>query len=99
MSSAKELCYKGWQYQFGINVEKDLEKAFEYYKRAADLGDGEGLFQLAEFYHLGIHVEQKAEIQEHHGKISDFGQSRKIGDEKTYGVLPYVDPVLFDGKW
>ncbi|RIB30766.1 kinase-like domain-containing protein [Gigaspora rosea] len=40
MSSDKELCIQGWKYQFGIDVEKDLEKAFDFYKQAADLGDG-----------------------------------------------------------
>ncbi|KAF0534290.1 HCP-like protein [Gigaspora margarita] len=58
MSSDKELCISGWKYQFGIDIEKDLEKAFDFYKQAADLGDGEGMFQIAEFYHLGIHVKK-----------------------------------------
>ncbi|KAF0534301.1 HCP-like protein [Gigaspora margarita] len=58
MSSDKELCILGWKYQFGIDVEKDLEKAFDFYKQAADLGDAEGMFQIAEFYHLGIHVKK-----------------------------------------
>ena len=58
MSSDKELCIQGWKYQFGIDVEKDLEKAFDFYKQAADLGVGEGMFQIAEFCHLGIHVKK-----------------------------------------
>ncbi|RIB17755.1 kinase-like domain-containing protein [Gigaspora rosea] len=58
MSFDKELCIQGWKYQFGIDVEKSLEKAFDFYKQAADLGDGEGMFQIAEFYHLGIHVKK-----------------------------------------
>ncbi|CAG8846857.1 45961_t:CDS:1, partial [Gigaspora margarita] len=47
-----------WKYQFGINVEIDLARAFDYYKQASDLDDGEGSFQVAEFYHLGIYVER-----------------------------------------
>ncbi|CAG8524662.1 17841_t:CDS:2 [Cetraspora pellucida] len=55
--SGQDLCILGWRHQFGINIEKNLKKAFECYKQAADLGDGEGMFQMAEFYHLGIYVE------------------------------------------
>ncbi|KAF0534287.1 sel1 repeat family protein [Gigaspora margarita] len=58
MSFYKEFCIQGWKYQFGIYVEKNLEKAFDFYKQATDLGDGEGMFQIAEFYHLGIHVKK-----------------------------------------
>ncbi|KAF0533323.1 hypothetical protein F8M41_010687 [Gigaspora margarita] len=53
---SQELCVQGWKYQFGINVEIDLARAFDYYKQASDLDDGEGSFQVAEFYHLGIYV-------------------------------------------
>ncbi|CAG8533787.1 3500_t:CDS:2, partial [Dentiscutata heterogama] len=54
--NGQELCILGWRYQFGIDTENDLEKAFKCYKQAADLGDGDGMFQVAEFYHLEIKV-------------------------------------------
>ncbi|CAG8638020.1 26042_t:CDS:2, partial [Gigaspora rosea] len=54
MASGEELCYKGWQHQFGIDVEKDFGKAFEYYKQAADLDNGEGLFWTGFCYNWGI---------------------------------------------
>ncbi|RIB26325.1 hypothetical protein C2G38_277178 [Gigaspora rosea] len=56
MASGEELCYKGWQHQFGIDVEKDFGKAFEYYKQAADLDNGEGLFWTGFCYNWGIGV-------------------------------------------
>ncbi|KAF0499395.1 3-hydroxy-3-methylglutaryl coenzyme A reductase [Gigaspora margarita] len=44
IQTSSELCYRGWQHQYGVEVEKDLCKTFEYYCKAAKSEDGEGLF-------------------------------------------------------
>lgn len=68
--------YVGWCYQYGIGVKKDLSKAFEYYQQAANMGDGQGMFQVAEFYHLGIHIEKNRD-----NAFNYFLKSAEAGDE------------------
>lgn len=41
-------------YLSGIEVEKSHEKSFEWYKKAADLGDAKAQFNIATYYHKGI---------------------------------------------
>lgn len=40
----------GVSYQFGSSVEKDEEKALEWYEKAAALGDTESMLQIAYYY-------------------------------------------------
>ncbi len=46
--------YLGIQYAFGLGVEKNPVRGFEYMKKAADAGDKFGLMYLANFYRYGI---------------------------------------------
>lgn len=81
--SGQELCILGWRYQFGIDIEKDLAKAFECYMQAANSGEGEGMFQVAEFYHLDIHVEMsRSKAFEYFLKSAESGF--RMGIHKTY---------------
>src|SRR5690349_21316305 len=43
-------------YAEGLGVQKDLKRAFEYYRRAADLGDVQGTFALGLAYAEGLGV-------------------------------------------
>lgn len=49
---SKNLCYEGWQYQYGSGVKKDLSEA------ADDYGNGEGLFWTGFCYNWGIGIEK-----------------------------------------
>ncbi len=54
-------CQIGYFYYDGLGVEKDLEKAVYWTRRAADHGDRDGQFNLAWFHEGGIGVEQDME--------------------------------------
>ena len=54
-------CQIGYFYYDGLGVEKDLEKAVWWTRRAADHGDRDGQCNLAWFYEDGIGVEQDLE--------------------------------------
>ncbi len=68
-------CQVGYFYYDGLGVEKNLEKAVYWTRRAADHGDRDGQCNLAWFYEDGIGVErdmdmarywyQKAALQNH----------------------------------
>ncbi len=45
-------------YYYGRIGEPDYEKAFCYYKKAADLGDINGTYKLADMYRNGYYVEK-----------------------------------------
>ena len=44
------------------NLRRDHKKAFEYYKKAAELGSTEGMYQLGKYYESGMYVFQKGEF-------------------------------------
>jgi hypothetical protein len=52
------LCILGEIYNKGEIVEKNEQKAFEYYKKSADLGFSESQLEIAYFYCDGIFVEE-----------------------------------------
>ncbi len=54
-------CQIGYFYYDGLGVEKDLEKAVYFTRRAADHGDRDGQFNLAWFHEDGIGVERDME--------------------------------------
>ena len=54
-------CQIGYFYYGGLGVEKDLEKAVWWTRRAADHGDRDGQCNLAWFYEDGIGVERDME--------------------------------------
>ena len=47
-------CQIGYFYYEGLGVEKDLEKALYWTRRAAEHGDRDGQYNLAEFYEDAI---------------------------------------------
>lgn len=51
-------CQVGYFYYDGLGVEKNLDKALFWTKRAAEHGDRDGQYNLAWFYEEGIGVEQ-----------------------------------------
>ncbi|RIB11233.1 hypothetical protein C2G38_123711 [Gigaspora rosea] len=76
---AESLCYKGWQYMYGNNVEKDESKAFEYYQKAACLWDGESLFWTGFCYANGIAIEKdEQKAFEYYKRSSEVGHKNGI---------------------
>ena len=58
-------CQIGYFYYEGLGVEKDLEKALYWTRRAAEHGDRDGQYNLAEFYEDAIGVERDIEQAKH----------------------------------
>lgn len=58
-------CQIGYFYYDGLGVEKDLEKAVYWTRRAAEHGDRDGQCNLAWFYEDGIGVERDMEQASH----------------------------------
>ena len=61
MNIPSALCDLGYCYEYAIGTEKDLQKAFDAYKRAADIEDAVGLESIGRFYENGIVVEKDLE--------------------------------------
>ena len=57
MTNPRIQYYMGHCYEFGLGVEKDEVKAFEWYSKAANNGDAEGQCSLGVCYELGKGVE------------------------------------------
>lgn len=51
-------CQIGYFYLHGLGIERDLEKAFYWTKRAAEHGDWDGQYNLATFYEDAIGTQQ-----------------------------------------
>lgn len=51
-------CQIGYFYLHGLGIERDLEKAFYWTKRAAQHGDWDGQYNLATFYEDAIGTQQ-----------------------------------------
>ncbi len=55
-------CQVGYFYHEGLGVEKDMEKSFYWTRRAAEHGDWDAQYNLAEqFYEPGVVVERDME--------------------------------------
>ena len=51
----------GYRYLYGVEVEKDYEKSFFYYEKAAELGDDVALNNLGSLYYSGIGTERNSD--------------------------------------
>ncbi|RIB20469.1 kinase-like domain-containing protein [Gigaspora rosea] len=72
----------GYFYEYGIDVEKDENKAFTYYQKSADMNDSNGMYQVGYWYHLGIGVEvDKHKAFTYYLKSAETGNS--MGIRKT----------------
>ena len=55
-------CQVGYFYLEGIGVEKNLEQAFYWTRRAAEHGDRDAQYNLAEFYANGLFVRKDLDL-------------------------------------
>ena len=63
------LCYEGWKHR----KEGDHTRAFEYYTKAAELGDAQAHYKLAYIYHEGQGVDKDEEKEIHHLEEAAIG--------------------------
>ena len=86
-------------------MEQSYEKAIEYYQKAADLGSGAALFNLAVLYADGRGVEQSFEkAEEYYRKAADLGYEKAINvldswkKNGTPTPLPVAEPTAAQGS-
>ncbi|RIB16832.1 hypothetical protein C2G38_2038257 [Gigaspora rosea] len=70
---SKQLFTLGYNYQFGIGVEKDEKKAFEYYMQAAELGDSSAM-QNVSLYGTGVEINYQKSF-EYCKRSADLGNA------------------------
>ena len=74
-------CQIGYFYYEGLGVEKDLEKALYWTRRAAEHGYRDGQYNLAEFYEEAIGVERDIEQAKHWYRLAAL-QNNDLAIEK-----------------
>ncbi|RIB07981.1 kinase-like domain-containing protein [Gigaspora rosea] len=52
-----DIYWQGYRYEYGIEVEKDENRAFKIYQVSAEKNNPNGMYQVGYCYHLGIGVE------------------------------------------
>lgn len=81
-------CQIGYFYYDGLGVEKDLEKAVYWTRRAAEHGDRDGQLNLACFYEEAVGVEQDLEKAKHwYYQAALQNQELAIEKCKEYGII------------
>ncbi|KAF0544221.1 calmodulin-dependent protein kinase [Gigaspora margarita] len=74
MGDAAAISGLGFCYQNGIGVEKDGQKAFEYYQKSANMGNSEGTRMVGFCYQNGIGVEKdEQKAFEYYQESADMG--------------------------
>ncbi|KAF0536876.1 calmodulin-dependent protein kinase [Gigaspora margarita] len=57
MNEPDGIFWLGYCYEYGIGVEKDVNKAFIHYRKSAEMNNPNGIYQVGYCYYLGIGVE------------------------------------------
>jgi len=73
--SDKSMYELGYMYYYGINVEKNYEKAFKYYKMSANKRNGIAIFSVGYMYEIGLGTEQNYDKA-----IEYYNVSLKLGN-------------------
>jgi len=77
----------GWMYYNGWGVDKDVDKAIEYYKKASDLGDGNASWNLGQLNETGDGVPKNLdEAAAYYKKASEQGFKEAEADLKRLGM-------------
>lgn len=78
-SDFEATCSLGWHYEQGYGVEKNLDRAFAYYKEAANLGSDSGLRHMGEFYENGW-----GSVEQDYGKALEcYKEAAEMGNSKA----------------
>ncbi|MGN0978837.1 MAG: GNAT family N-acetyltransferase [Candidatus Avoscillospira sp.] len=103
-------CQVGYFYLEGLGVEKDLEQAFCWTKRAAEHGDWDAQYNLGEFYETGIGTEPDPEqAKQWYQKAARQGHDLAMDKCKALGIpmeaekrvelyVPKLEELWFDQK-
>lgn len=75
---ARAQCELGVCYNFGQGVQKDFEKAFEWFSKAAAQGSAEGCRRLARCHEFGFGTKKSVELA-----ASWYAKAAEMGDEKA----------------
>lgn len=84
----------GSMYECGDGVEKDCEKALDFYRKSGELGDNEAIYRIGYFHQHGISVAQSYDkAMECYKRVSDSRSLRaktkaicEIGNMYNYGL-------------
>lgn len=69
-------------YHYGYGTGVDLQKAYELYLEAANVGYGKGMELVGRFYNRGIYIEQDREKAEYWlQKAMESGEAEEAGKE------------------
>ncbi len=81
-------CQVGYFYYDGVGIDKDMEKSFYWTKRAAEHGDRDAQYNLAElFYEAGIVIEPDMEMaKEWYIKAAMQGQTEAQERCRVLGI-------------
>ena len=74
-------------FQGSMGLKKDLQKANEYYNKAAELGSNEGHHTLGTLYENGIGVEKDENKALHHYRLAAIGGMHD--SRHALGILAY----------
>lgn len=77
--NAESQYYLGKAYSYGIGVEKDSKKAFEYAKKSADKNNSSGLNLLGVMYQYGEGIEKdESKAFEYYKQSTDLGNTKAM---------------------
>lgn len=62
--------YIGYMYQQGLGIDKDLKKAYEYYRKASYKKEVDSYLRLADCYYYGLGVDNNLDLAEEYYKKS-----------------------------
>lgn len=92
---AKAQFLLGGYYQYGVKVEADLEKSFEWYLQSAENGDAEAMVNLGYLYGNGIGTEEDlTKAFEWNLKAAELGNESgmfNVGKKYELGIGVAVD--------
>jgi tetratricopeptide (TPR) repeat protein len=73
-SNAETQCWLGWSFYFGLGVVRDYERAALWFRRAAERGQVDALWNLGYCYEVGYGVPQDdAQADFWYGKAAEQG--------------------------
>lgn len=55
--SDEAMCLLGKEYEYGFRMTRNLDKAIKLYEQAAELGNADAIYKLAQLYHSEINCE------------------------------------------
>ena len=89
LGSQEGMLRTGLNYQYGLGLDVDFEKAFKWYLELAETGSYKGMFLVGECYFYGIGVEQdctKAFTWYKKGAYGDMEACKRLADCYALGI-------------